>query len=100
MIVFKNYKRLNKQKVFLVIIECLIGSVSAISCCTFAKLSPSAGNIISSSTALLTSFATLITNEYNSKKVTYTKLRVWFIVNTLLDEKTLKQFMIYENFNQ
>ena len=45
----------------------------------------------SSSTALLTSIATLITNEYVSKlRTRYTKLTDWINVITLLYEKTLK----------
>ena len=56
---------------------------------------PGAGIIISSSTALLTSIAILITNEYISKlKIRYTKLRDWINVITLFYDKTLKQSMI------
>ena len=58
-------------------------------------INPGAGIIISSSTALLTSIAILITNEYISKlKIRYTKLRDWINVITLLYEKTLKQSMV------
>ena len=58
-------------------------------------INPGAGTIISSSTALLTSIAILITNEYNSKlERRYTKLRDWINVITLLFDKTLKQSMI------
>ena len=58
-------------------------------------ISPGAGNIISSSTALLNSFAILNTNEYISKlKKRYTKLRDWINVITLLYEKTLRTSMI------
>ena len=60
-----------------------------------ALINPGAGIIISSSTALLTSIAILITNEYISKsKKRYTKLRDWIHVITLLYEKTVKQSMI------
>ena len=87
----KKYKSLNKKKVLLIITDILIGSASTISSSTMCLLNPGAGIIISSSTALLTSFAILITNEYNSKlKIRYTKLRDWINVITLLYEKTLK----------
>ena len=58
-------------------------------------INPGAGIIISSSTALLTSIAILITNEYISNlKKRYTKLGDWIIVITLLYGKTLKQSTI------
>ena len=54
-----------------------------------------AGIIISSSRALLTSIAILLTNEYISKlKIRYTKLRDSIILITLLHEKTLKTSMV------
>ena len=60
-----------------------------------ALINPGAGIIISSSTALLTSLAILITNEYISElKIRYTKLRDWINVITLLYKKTLKESMI------
>ena len=58
-------------------------------------INPGAGVIISSSTALLSVIAKLITNEYFSKlKIRYTKLRDWINVITLLYEKTLKTSMV------
>ena len=64
-------------------------------------INPGAGIIISSSTALLTSVAVLITNEYLSKlKIRYTKLRDWINVITLLYEKTLKQSMIDKKIDE
>ena len=72
----RKYKSINKKEVLLIIIEILIGSASTINSSTLAILRPSAGIVISSSTALLTSIAILITNEYISKlKIRYTKLR-------------------------
>ena len=51
--------------------------------------------VITSSTALLTSLAILITNEYVSElKLRYTKLRDWINIITILYEKTLNQPMI------
>ena len=56
---------------------------------------------MNSSTALLTSLAILITNEYISKlKIRYTKLRDWINVITLLYEKTLKESMIDKKINE
>ena len=47
------------------------------------------GILLTSSTALLTSIAILITNEYIPKiKIRYTKLRDWIDVITFLYEKT------------
>ena len=63
----KKYKSLNKKKVLLIITEILIGTGSTIGSSTMGLISPGAGIIISSSTALLTSIAILITNEYISK---------------------------------
>ena len=91
----KKYKNLNKKKVLLIISEILVGSASAVGSSTMGLIIPGAGIIISSSTALLTSIAILITNEYISKlKIRYTKLRDWINVITLLYEKTLKTSMI------
>ena len=91
----KKYKSLNKKKVLLIITEILVGAGSAVGSSTMGLINPGAGIIISSSTALLTSIAILITNEYISKvKIRYTKLRDWINVITLLYEKTLKQSMV------
>ena len=79
----------------LIITEILVGAGSAVGSSTMGLINPGAGIIISSSTALLTSIAILITNEYISKfKIRYTKLRDWINVITLLYEKTLKESMI------
>ena len=99
----KKYKSLNKKKILLLLIitEILIGSGSAISSSAVGLINPSVGIVISSSTALLTSIAILITNEYISKlKIRYTKLRDWINVITLLYEKTLKESMIDKKINQ
>ena len=72
----------------------LIGSASTASSSTLAILNPSTGTAVSSSTALLTTIAILITKEFISKlKIRYTKLGDWINVNTLFYEKTLKQSM-------
>ena len=93
---YKNkYKSLNKKKVLLNITEILIGSASAVGSSTMGLTNPAAGNINSISTALLTSIAILIANEYISKlKIRYTKLGEWNNVFSLPYEKTLKESMI------
>ena len=79
----------------MIITEILVGAGSVVGSSSMALINPGAGIVISSSTALLTSIAILITNEYISKlKTRYTKVRDWINVITLLDEKTLKQSMV------
>ena len=81
--------------VLLLITEILVGSGSAIGTSTMSLVNPSIGIALTSSTALLTSIAILITNEYISKlKKRYTKLRDWIKFITILYEKTLNQSMI------
>ena len=97
----KKYKRLNKKKVLLIVTEVLIGSGSAISTSTMSLINPSIGIVLTSSTALLTSLAILITNEYISKlKLRYTKLRDWINFITILYEKTLNQSMIDKKIDE
>ena len=97
----KKYNNLNKKKVLLIITEILVGAGSAVGSSSMALINPGAGVVISSSTALLTSIAILITNEYISKlKIRYTKLRDWINVITLLYEKTLKESMIDKKIDQ
>ena len=97
----KKYKSLNRKKILLIITEILIGSGSAIGTSTMSLLNPSIGVVLTSSSALLTSIAILITNEYISKlKIRYTKLRDWINVITLLYEKTLKESMIDKKINE
>ena len=97
----KKYKSLNKKKVLLNITELLVGAGSAVGSSSMALINPGAGIIISSSTALLTSIAILITNEYISNlKIRYTKLRDWINVITLLYEKTLKESMVDKKINE
>ena len=97
----KKYKNLNKKKVLLIISEILIGSGSAITSSTFSLNNPSIGIPIASGSALLTSIAILITNEYISKlKIRYTKLPDWINVITLLYERTVKESMIDKKINE
>ena len=84
-----------KTKVLLIFTEVVLGSVSTTTSSTIKIVNLFVSIIISSSTALLTSIAILITIEYILKlKVCYTKLRDWIISITFLYEKTLKQSMI------
>ena len=97
----KKYKSLNKNKVLLIITEIFIGSGSAISTSTMSLINPSIGIVLTSSTALLTSLAILITNEYISKlKLRYTKLRDWINFITILYEKLLNQSMIDKKIDE
>ena len=97
----KKYKSLNKKKVLLIITEILIGSGSAISTSTMSLINPSIGIVLTSSTALLTSLAILITNEYiNKLKLRYTKLRDWINFITILYEKTLSQSMVDKKIDE
>ena len=97
----KIYKSLNKKKKLLIITKILMGTGSAVGSSTMGLINPSVGIVISSSTALLTSIAILITNEYISKlKIRYTKLKDWINVITLLYEKTLKQSMIDKKIDE
>ena len=97
----KKYKSLNRKKVLLIITEILVGSGSAISSSAMSMVNPGAGIIISSSAALLTSIAILITNEYISKlKIRYTKIKDWINVITLLYEKTLKESMVDKKIDE
>ena len=64
-------------------------------------INPSIGIVLTSITALFTSIAILITNEYISKlKIRYTNLRNWINVYTLLHEKTLKQSLIDKKLDE
>ena len=97
----KRYKSLNKKKILLIVTEILIGSGSAITTSTMSLINPSIGIVLTSSTALLTSLAILITNEYISKlKLRYTKLRDWINFITILYEKTLNQSMIDKKIDE
>ena len=64
-------------------------------------INPSIGIVLTSSTALLTSLAILITNEYISKlKLRYTKLKDWINFITILYEKILSESMIDKKIDQ
>ena len=97
----KKYKSLNKKKIILIVSEVLIESGSAISTSTMSLKNPSIGIVLTSSTALLTSLAILIMNEYISKlKLRYTKLRDWINFITIVYEKTLNQSMFDKKIDE
>ena len=85
----------------MIVNEILVGSGSAIGTSTMSLINPSIGIVLTSSTALLTSLAILITNEYISKlKLRYTKLRDWINFITILYEKTLNQSMVVKKIDE
>ena len=85
----------------LIITEKLVGAGSAVGSSAMGLINPGVGNVFPSSTALLTSIAILITNEYISKlKIRYTNLRDWINVITLLYEKILKQSMVDKKIDE
>ena len=85
----------------LIITEKLIESASAVSSSTQDLINPSAGMFFSCSTAILTSIAAVITNEYISiLKICYTRQRDWINVLTLLLKKTLKTSMVDKKIDQ
>ena len=97
----KRYKSLNKKEVLLIVTEVLIGSGSATSTWNMLLINPSIGIVLTSSSALLTSLAILITNEYISKlKLRYTKPRDWIIFITILYGKTSNQSMIDKKIDE
>ena len=92
---------MNRKKVLLIVTELVVGPASASGSSIMGLSNRGAGIIISSSTALLTSIAILITNEYISKlKIRYTKLRDWNNVITLLNENTLKTSMVDQKIDE
>ena len=87
-----KYKRLNKEKVILLIIDTLKGFAATISSSTLEISNLRGVFLKASSTAPLSSIAILITNEYISKlKKRYIKLPKWVKVNSLLYEKALSK---------
>ena len=58
-------------------------------------INPSIGIVLTSSAALLSSIAILITNEYLSNlKLSYTTLRDWITFIKILYKKTIKESMV------
>ena len=64
-------------------------------------INPSIGMVLTSSSALLTSLAILITNEYVSiVKLRFTEKRCWKIFITILYKKTLNQPMVDQKLDE
>ena len=64
-------------------------------------INPSIVIVLTSSTALITSIAIVVTNEHITQlKLRYTKLREWIIVIILVYEKILKESMIDKKVDQ
>ena len=79
----------------LITTEILIRLGSARASSTLTLANRALGNVLTNSTALLTSIAMIITNEYISKlKLRRTKKSDWINVSTLLCVTTLKQSVI------
>ena len=77
-----------------------IRAASVISFSTLAIFNQRVGLVISSSTALLTSIARLMTSQYLSKlKILYSKTRNWIMVIRRLYGRTLKTSMVYEKIS-
>ena len=82
------------KKISIIIKEILIGSCSTVTTSVLSIPNTSVGSVITSSTALLTSNALLITHEYISKiQIRYTTMKNWININSLSCEKTIKQSM-------
>ena len=62
----KKYKSLSKKKIFVFFTEMLLRSRSAVNTSTMSLINSSLGIVLTISTALPTSVATLITNEHIS----------------------------------
>ena len=86
----------------MIVSEILFGSVGLCvgSGLTVSGLAP-VGIMCASSISFLSSISTLISKDYFSKlKISYTKLRDWIHVITLLCEKTLKQSKIDKKIDE
>ena len=94
----KKFKSSNKKKDILIITEIFMRSASTKNSSTIAllaRLNQKAGVVITTSTALLTSSAILITSEYISKlKIRCTRLQDWIKVINFGYERTLNQLMV------
>ena len=79
----------------------MIGSGLATTTSMLSLINASIDKVLTSSTALLSSSAILITSEYISKlKLLYTKLRQGINFTTILYEKTLNQSMIDKKIDE
>ena len=101
MIIIKKIIKVWIKKGLLIITETVVGSGLAINTSTMSIINQNIVIALPSSTALLTSIAILITNEWMSQlKISYTKLRDWTNLITILFEKAINQSLIYEKIDQ
>ena len=96
----KKYNSINKKKVYISVLEILTGASGVVVGSTLTATGVGATTIAGVS-AIITSIATLITNEFLSKrKARYTKLRDHVNMITLLYEKTLTKSMMDKKIDE
>ena len=99
----KKYKSINKKKIYISVLEILTGASGVIvgSTLTATGIGATIGVPIAGVSAFIASIATLITNEYLSKrKSRYTKLRDNINMITLLFEKTMMKSMVDKKIDE
>ena len=99
----KKYNSINKKKVYISVLEVLTGASGVVvgSTLTATGVGATIGVPIAGVSAFIASIATLITNEYLSKrKARYTKLRDHVNMITLLYEKTLTKSMVDKKIDE
>ena len=99
----KKYNSINKKKVYISVLEILSGASGVVvgSTLTATGVGATIGVPIAGVSAFIASIATLITNEYLSKrKARYTKLRDHVNMITLLYEKTLTKSMMDKKIDE
>ena len=98
----KKYNSINKKKVYISVLEISTGASGVVgSTLTATGVGATIGVPIAGVSAFIASIATLITNEYLSKRKTrYTKLRDHVNMITLLYEKTLTKSMMNKKIDE
>ena len=91
----EKYNSINEKKVYISILEFLTGASGVVVGTTLTATGATIGVPVAGVSAFIASIATLIPNEYLSKrKARYTTLRDHVIMITLLYEKTLTKSMM------
>ena len=99
----KKYRSINKKKIYITVLDLLIGAAGLATGIglTASGVGTVIGVPIAGASAFITSVATVITNEYMSKrKSRYTKLRDHINMITLLYEKTLAKSLIDKHIDE
>ena len=99
----KKYRSLNRKKIYISVLEIFSGASGVIvgSTLTATGVGATIGVPIAGASAFIASIATLITNEYLSKrKSRYTKLRDNINMITLLYEKTMLKSMVDKKIDE